>query len=213
MNKPVIAVDGTAGSGKGTLARRLADHFDYAYLDTGLLYRAVGFLTLELTKGRKEISEDIACSTVSSITPEILKNPLLRSEEITNYASQIASLPAVRQKLIERQQAFAQNPPEGSAGAVLDGRDIGTVICPKAPFKFFLNAQIEVRAARRLKELLEAGETAIHSRVLKDIQERDARDKSRNIAPLVIADDAVTMDTSKMNSNAVFHKALEFINK
>ena len=213
MNKPVIAVDGTAGSGKGTLARRLADHFDYAYLDTGLLYRAVGFLTLELTKGRKEISEDIACSTVSSITPEILKNPLLRSEEITNYASQIASLPAVRQKLIERQQAFAQNPPEGSAGAVLDGRDIGTVICPKAPFKFFLNAQIEVRAARRLKELLEAGETAIHSRVLKDIQERDARDKSRNIAPLVIADDAVTMDTSKMNSNAVFLKALEFINK
>ena len=213
MNKPVIAVDGTAGSGKGTLARRLADHFDYAYLDTGLLYRAVGFLTLELTKGRKEISEDIACSTVSSITPEILKNPLLRSEEITNYASQIASLPAVRQKLIERQQAFAQNPPEGSAGAVLDGRDIGTVICPKAPFKFFLNAQIEVRAARRLKELLEAGETAIHSRVLKDIQERDARDKSRNIAPLVIADDAVTLDTSKMNSNAVFFKALEFINK
>ena len=213
MNKPVIAVDGTAGSGKGTLARRLADHFDYAYLDTGLLYRAVGFLTLELTKGRKEISEDIACSTVSSITPEILKNPLLRSEEITNYASQIASLPAVRQKLIERQQAFAQNPPEGSAGAVLDGRDIGTVICPKAPFKFFLNAQIEVRAARRLKELLEAGETAIHSRVLEDIQERDARDKSRNIAPLVIADDAVTMDTSKMNSNAVFLKALEFIYK
>ncbi|MBD19996.1 MAG: cytidylate kinase [Rhodospirillaceae bacterium] len=213
MNKPVIAVDGTAGSGKGTLARRLADHFDYAYLDTGLLYRAVGFLTLELTKGCKEISEDIACSTVSSITPEILKNPLLRSEEITNYASQIASLPAVRQKLIERQQAFAQNPPEGSAGAVLDGRDIGTVICPKAPFKFFLNAQIEVRAARRLKELLEAGETAIHSRVLKDIQERDARDKSRNIAPLVIADDAVTLDTSKMNSNAVFFKALEFINK
>ncbi len=213
MNKLVIAVDGTAGSGKGTLARRLADHFNYAYLDTGLLYRAVGYLTLELTKGQRDISEDIACSTVSSITPEILKNPLLRSEKITNCASKIASLPAVRKKLIERQQAFAQNPPEGSAGAVLDGRDIGTVICPKAQFKFFLNAQIEVRAARRLKELLEAGETAIHSRVLKDIQERDARDRSRNIAPLAIADDAIVLDTSKMNSNAVFFKALEFMNK
>lgn len=213
MNKLVIAVDGTAGSGKGTLARRLADHFNYAYLDTGLLYRAVGYLTLELTKEHRDISEDIACSTVSSITPEILKNPLLRSEKITNCASKIASLPAVRKKLIERQQAFAQNPPEGSAGAVLDGRDIGTVICPKAQFKFFLNAQIEVRAARRLKELLEAGETAIHSRVLKDIQERDARDRSRNIAPLAIADDAIVLDTSKMNSNAVFFKALEFMNK
>jgi len=213
LNKLVIAVDGTAGSGKGTLARRLADHFNYAYLDTGLLYRAVGYLTLELTKEHRDISEDIACSTVSSITPEILKNPLLRSEKITNCASKIASLPAVRKKLIERQQAFAQNPPEGSAGAVLDGRDIGTVICPKAQFKFFLNAQIEVRAARRLKELLEAGETAIHSRVLKDIQERDARDRSRNIAPLAIADDAIVLDTSKMNSNAVFFKALEFMNK
>ncbi len=213
MKKPVIAVDGTAASGKGTLARRLAKHFNYAYLDTGLLYRAVGYMTITLYDGQEEINQEMAISAISSITPELLKNPLLRSAEVTDFASKIATMPLVRQQLKKRQQNFANNPPKTFGGAVLDGRDIGTVICPDANYKFFLDALIEVRAARRVKELLEMGVDAIHARVLQDMRERDSRDRSRSLAPLVRADDAFTLDTTKIDIEVVFNKALEFINK
>ena len=213
MKKPVIAVDGTAASGKGTLARRLAKHFNYAYLDTGLLYRAVGYMTITLYDGQEEINQEMAISAISSITPELLKNPLLRSAEVTDFASKIATMPLVRQQLKKRQQNFANNPPKTFDGAVLDGRDIGTVICPDANYKFFLDALIEVRAARRVKELLEMGVDAIHARVLQDMRERDSRDRSRSLAPLVRADDAFTLDTTKIDIEVVFNKALEFINK
>jgi len=213
VKKPVIAVDGTAASGKGTLARRLAKHFNYAYLDTGLLYRAVGYMTITLYDGQEEINQEMAISAISSITPELLKNPLLRSAEVTDFASKIATMPLVRQQLKKRQQNFANNPPKTFDGAVLDGRDIGTVICPDANYKFFLDALIEVRAARRVKELLEMGVDAIHARVLQDMRERDSRDRSRSLAPLVRADDAFTLDTTKIDIEVVFNKALEFINK
>ena len=213
MKKPVIAVDGTAASGKGTLARRLAKHFNYAYLDTGLLYRAVGYMTITLYDRQDDINQEMAISAISSITPELLKNPLLRSAEVTDCASKIAVMPLVRKQLKKRQQNFANNPPKPFSGAVLDGRDIGTVICPNANYKFFLDALIEVRAERRVKELLEMGVDAIHARVLQDMRERDKRDSSRSLAPLVIADDAFTLDTTKMDMEVVFNKALEFINK
>ena len=213
MKKPVIAVDGTAASGKGTLARRLAKHFNYAYLDTGLLYRAVGYMTITLYDRQDDINQEMAISAISSITPELLKNPLLRSAEVTDYASKIAIMPLVRKQLKKRQQNFANNPPKPFGGAVLDGRDIGTVICPNANYKFFLDALIEVRAERRVKELLEMGVDAIHARVLQDMRERDNRDSSRSLAPLVIADDAFALDTTKMDMEVVFNKALEFINK
>jgi len=213
VKKPVIAVDGTAASGKGTLARRLAKHFNYAYLDTGLLYRAVGYMTITLYDRQDDINQEMAISAISSITPELLKNPLLRSAEVTDYASKIAIMPLVRKQLKKRQQNFANNPPKPFGGAVLDGRDIGTVICPNANYKFFLDALVEVRAERRVKELLEMGVDAIHARVLQDMRERDNRDSSRSLAPLVIADDAFALDTTKMDMEVVFNKALEFINK
>ena len=213
MKKLVIAVDGTAASGKGTLARRLAKHFNYAYLDTGLLYRAVAYITITLYDGQDDINQEMALTAISSITPELLRNPLLRSAEVTKYASKIAAMPLVRKQLKKRQQNFANNPPKIFGGAVLDGRDIGTVICPEANYKFFLDALIEVRAERRVKELLGMGVEAIHARVLQDMRERDSRDSSRSLAPLVIADDAFTLDTTKMDIEVVFNKALEFINK
>ena len=213
MTKPVIAVDGTAASGKGTLARRLAQRLGYAYLDTGLLYRATAFMTLTLFPKQGEISEEMALTAVNAITSETMENPALRDEETTQRASQVAAMPAVRTALIEQQRIFAKNPPDGAAGAILDGRDIGTVICPDADHKIYVDADVEVRAARRVKELLERGDEAIHARVLQDMRERDARDSSRSVAPLVAAEDAFIMDTTRMNADAAFATALEFISK
>jgi len=213
MTTPVIAVDGTAASGKGTLARRLARQLGYGYLDTGLLYRATGFMTLSLYPDREDITEEMAIEAVQAITPETMENPALRDEETTQRASKVAAMPLVRAALIEQQRNFAKNPPDGTVGAILDGRDIGTVICPNADHKIYVDADVEIRAARRVKELLERGDEAIHARVLQDMRERDARDSSRSVAPLVPADDAFIMDTTKMDANAAFAAALEFISK
>ena len=207
----VIAIDGSAASGKGTLSRRLAEHFGYAYLDTGLLYRAMAYLTLSLWTERNDISEEMINLAASSITPNILQNAALRDERVTERASILATIPKVRAALILQQRVFARNPPDNAIGAILDGRDIGTVICPNATFKFFVDADIEVRAARRVKELLERGVEAIYARVLQDMRERDARDSTRNIAPLVPAKDAFVIDTTKLNAEAAFTAALEFI--
>ena len=213
MTTPVIAVDGTAASGKGTLARRLARHLGYSYLDTGLLYRATGYMTLSLYPDQEDITEEMAIEAVQAIRPETMENAALRDEETTQRSSKVAAMPLVRAALIEQQRNFAKSPPLGAAGAILDGRDIGTVICPDADHKIYVDAGVEVRAARRVKELLERGDEAIHARVLQDMRERDARDSSRSIAPLVPADDAFIMDTTRVDADAVFTAALEFISK
>ena len=213
MTTPVIAVDGTAASGKGTLARRLARQLGYSYLDTGLLYRATGYMTLSLYPDQEDITEEMAIEAVQAIRPETMENAALRDEETTQRSSKVAAMPLVRAALIEQQRNFAENPTDGAGGAILDGRDIGTVICPNADHKIYVDADLEIRAARRVKELLERGDEAIYARVLQDMRERDARDRSRSIAPLVPADDAFIMDTTRVDADAVFTAALEFISK
>ncbi len=213
MTTPVIAIDGTAASGKGTLARRLARQLGYAYLDTGLLYRATALMTLTLFPEQNDISEEMALKAVNAITAETMENPTLRDEETTQRASKVAAIPAVRTALIEQQRKFAKTPPDGADGAILDGRDIGTVICPDADHKIYVDADVKVRAERRVKELLERGDEAIHACVLQDMRERDARDSSRSVAPLVAADDAFIMDTTRMDADVAFATALEFISK
>ena len=205
----IIAVDGPAAAGKGTLARRLADHFGLILLDTGLLYRAVGLKTLR--GGADPSDREAAAQAAAELDEEDLRDPGLRSDEAANAASKAGAIPEVRAALLDFQRRFAAFPPDDAAGAVLDGRDIGTVVCPDADAKIFVTASIEVRAARRLKELRERGREAIHSRVLRDMQERDRRDSGRDVAPLEPAEDAFVLDTSELDPDAVFAEALKFI--
>ncbi len=205
----VIAIDGPAASGKGTLARRLAEAFNLAYLDTGSLYRATGVATLRAggDPGRE------ADAVKSAQTLDITKySPAdLRTEEAGGAASKVAAIPGVRAALLDFQRKFAVSPPAGKQGAVLDGRDIGTVVCPDATVKFFIEADLETRVIRRVKELQEKGENIIESRVRADMEARDARDKDRSVAPLKAAGDAFILDTSKMNADEVFAKAKAII--
>ncbi len=205
----LIAVDGPAASGKGTLARRIARHFGFAYLDTGLLYRAVG--NAVIAKGNDFSTPDAAIAAAEKLTPESLENPDLRSEAAGEAASRAAAIPEVRDALVTFQKDFAASPPDGKPGAVLDGRDIGTVICPDADRKIFVDADISVRAERRVKELRERDVDAIHSRVLQNMRERDARDRSRSVAPLAPAKDAFVLDTTSLDADAAFAAALEYI--
>jgi CMP/dCMP kinase len=202
----VIAIDGPAAAGKGTLARRLARHLGYAYLDTGLLYRAVGMRMLD--GGVEPWNSSAAAKAAEGLAAENLHRPDLRSDEAANAASHVASIPSVRRALLAFQRRFAESPPNGEAGAVLDGRDIGTVVCPGADLKLFVTASPEVRAARRLKELRERGLEAIDTGVLREMQERDARDSTRIVSPLVPASDAIVIDTSGLDPDAVLAAAL-----
>ncbi len=206
----IIAIDGPAASGKGTLARRLARHFGLAHLDTGKLYRAVGLLALEAGQ-----PQDPACAEAAArrLRLEHLGDPRLREERVTQAASVVAAIPPVRQALLAFQQDFARHPPGGEGGAVLDGRDIGTVICPAAEAKLFLTASLEARARRRWQELRESGVEAIYERVLQDMRDRDARDRQRQTAPLVPADDAFVLDTTALDADAAFRAALDFIGR
>jgi cytidylate kinase len=210
ISSPIIAVDGPAASGKGTLARRLARHFGYAYLDTGLLYRAIAFSTRNASEQAK-IDEKTAVLAAETLDPSNMDEAALRTDEIAQAASQIAAMEGVRHALVGLQRRFAAHPPGGAAGAVLDGRDIGTVICPGAQAKFFVDADVEVRAARRVKELLERGVAAIHARVLQEMRERDERDRLRSVAPLVPAEDAYILNTTEMDADAAFAAALNYI--
>ena len=203
----IIAVDGPAAAGKGTLARRLAGHFGLPYLDTGLLYRAVGMAVVE-AGGDPETAED-AAAAARSLDPGRLADPRLRSETAADAASKVAAIPAVRAALLDFQRRFANAP----AGAVLDGRDIGTVVCPHAGIKIFVTASLEMRAERRLKELQGKGVSAIPERVLADMRERDARDAARDAAPLVPAEDAIVLDTSALNAEAAFAAAVAIISE
>ncbi len=205
----IIAIDGPAGAGKGTLARRLAAHFRFAFLDTGLLYRAVGHAML--AAGASPEDPVAATRAAQALDPASLDVPALRGDEAANAASKVSAIPAVRTALLAFQRRFAVAPPGGARGAVLDGRDVGTVVCPDANVKFFLTATPEVRAERRVKELRERGLEAIYARVLRDMNERDARDRERAVAPLTPAQDALVLDTSTLDADAVFERALRHI--
>ena len=205
----IIAVDGPSASGKGTLARRLAAALNLAYLDTGMIYRATAARLL--AAGQDPSDPGAARAAAESLDLKDLERPDLRQEEVGQAASVVAAIPAVRAALLEMQRRFAARPPAGTAGAVLDGRDIGTVVCPDAAVKLFVTASLETRAARRHKELLERGETSIHARVVREMAARDARDSQRATAPLKPAPDAFVLDTSEMDVDAAFEAAMRIV--
>jgi cytidylate kinase len=209
----IIAVDGPAAAGKGTLSRRLAAHFGLAHLDTGALYRAVALAVLKA--GGDAADPDTCVAAAKALAHETLDDPEIRSERTAAAASKLAPIPEVRAVLLAFQRDFAAHPPgnaQGEArGAVLDGRDIGTVVCPDAEVKLFVTASAEARAERRLAELRERGIEAISSDVLQDMKERDARDQARAVAPMVAAQDAIVLDTTELDADAAFEEALERI--
>lgn len=209
----IIAIDGPAASGKGTLARRLARHFGLAHLDTGKLYRAVALTMLEA--GGDPYDAPAAEKAALGLDLSLLGDRRLRGDEIARTASIVAAIPAVRAALLKVQRAFARQPPEVEnrpvKGAVLDGRDIGTVVCPDAAVKLFVVASVEARAERRVKELRESGAEAIYETVLQGMKERDARDSERRAAPLSAAPDAVTIDTTMLDPDQVFERASDLI--
>ncbi|MGB0683872.1 MAG: (d)CMP kinase [Magnetovibrionaceae bacterium] len=207
----VIAIDGPAAAGKGTLAKRLAGHLDFALLDTGLLYRAVGWKVLEA--GADPEDEAAALSQAKALTVEDLKSDQLRRDETAQAASKVAVIQSVRAELLAFQRDFATKPPLGAKGAILDGRDIGTVVCPDADAKLFVTASVEVRSARRVKELRDRGEEVIEARVLQDMKDRDERDQSRATAPLKPAEDAHVIDTSDMDADQALKAALAVISQ
>ena len=205
---PVIAIDGPAASGKGTIARRIAAALGYAHLDTGTLYRVVGLAVLKLHKDPAD--PQAATHAVQALDMSLLEDRALRSAETGVAASKVAAIPAVREALLEFQRNFAANPP-GGKGAVLDGRDIGTIICPDATVKLFVTATPEIRARRRFAELKAQGSNRAEDEVLADIHARDARDSGRAIAPLRPATDAHLLDTSHLDIEAAVARALEII--
>ena len=205
----VIAVDGPAASGKGTLSNSLANHFDFARLDTGLIYRALGLKVLG--DGTDTSDKQKVISLANQLSFDDLNQENLRSEKVGAVASRVAAIPDVRAVLLKFQRDFAAHPPAEKSGVVLDGRDIGTIVCPNANFKIFLIADKDVRATRRFKELQERGLRAIYSQILRDIVDRDARDSFRSVAPLEPAKDAFVLDTSKLSVDATFVAALRYI--
>jgi len=210
----MIAIDGPAAAGKGTLAKRLASEFKLALLDTGLLYRAVGKKALDGgvdLSGERDSYEAPSTDLARNLKPEDLEAEGLRADETAQAASKVSAVPGVRAALLDFQREFAAHPPEGYNGAILDGRDIGTVVCPDAPVKLFVTASTEVRAERRFKELQERGEEAIYARVLQDMKERDARDQGRDVSPLEPAEDSFLLDTSDLDADQAFAKALAYI--
>lgn len=205
----IVAIDGPAAAGKGTLARRLAAHLGLAYLDTGLIYRAVGKKVMDQGKDPEDVAA--AEAAAKALSPTDLEADGLRTDEAAQAASKVSAIPVVRAALLEFQRSFAAHPPAGKKGAVLDGRDIGTVVCPDAPVKLFVTAATEVRAERRFKELQDRGLEAIYARVLEEMKVRDARDSSRAASPLEPAKDAHIIDTSALDADQVFAQALEIV--
>ena len=193
-----VAIDGPAASGKGTISRAVADHFGFAYLDTGLLYRAVG---------RKVMDGVDPIDAAQNLLADDLSADDLRTAPVAQAASKAAAIPEVRQALVDFQRAFARR----LGGAVLDGRDIGTVICPEAQVKLFVTASDAVRAERRYLELAGKGQDVTREGVLADLQARDKRDREREAAPLAAAADAVVLDTSKMGIDEAVAKAVDTI--
>lgn len=201
----IITIDGPAASGKGSIARRLGAHFGYPHLDTGSLYRAVGLAMLQENQNLDD--SDAAAKVAENLPSELLDAAEIRTAEVGDAASKVAVHAAVRKALRGFQERFARQSP----GAVLDGRDIGTVICPQADVKLFITATVEIRATRRHKELLARGERIIYSRVLAELKVRDQRDATRKEGPLRLADDAFQIDTSDLDIEAAVATALTFI--
>ncbi len=203
----IIAIDGPAASGKGTIARRLAQHYGLPHLDTGLLYRATARVLLD--QGERLDDAERAVSAARGLALTDFEEERLRGAEIGEAASVVAAIPAVRAALLETQRAFATQ----ASGAVLDGRDIGTVICPDANAKLFVTARPETRAQRRALELRGRGERADYADVLADILRRDERDSGRSSAPLVAASDAILLDTSDLDVDAAVAAARAIVEK
>lgn len=203
----IIAIDGTAASGKGTVARRLAKHFEYHYLDTGSLYRAVARDCR--AKGFRAADRWAAVAIARGLNPSTLDDEGLRTPGVGEAASIVARLPEVRAALLHYQRSYAQLKP----GAVLDGRDIGTVVCPNADVKIFVDAAPEVRSKRRFLELKSAGSTVSEADVLEQIKRRDARDAERDQAPMEVAGDAYLLDTTDLDIETVFVTALGVIKR
>lgn len=197
-----MAIDGPAGAGKGTIGRAVAERFGFAHLDTGLLYRAVGMQALD--DGRGVIDQHWAAELARRLEPGDLERPGLRSALAAQAASKVAALPEVRAALVEFQRSFARR----VGGAVVDGRDIGTVICPEAEAKLYVTASDEVRAGRRAKEL---GPDVSVERVLADLRARDARDAERAEAPMKPAEDALLLDTTELSIDAAVAEAVAYV--
>jgi len=205
----VIAVDGTAACGKGTLARLLARHYGFAHLDSGALYRLAALGVIEANGD--PANEDDAVKAARLIAPARIADPMIRRDDVGRAASQVAAIPAVRRALFEYQRNFAQHPPNNAPGAVIDGRDIGTVIAPDATAKLFIDARADVRAHRRWLELQNMGIVRDEADVLAELNVRDAADKNRPISPLVQAVDAALLDTSDLGIDAAFAAALALV--
>lgn len=218
----IIAIDGPAASGKGTIAKKLAAQFDFAHMDTGALYRLTGWRVLE-TGGDPENEADALAAAEylrDNFSPEMTDIPEIRTDEAGNAASKVGVFSKVRQTLDGLQVNFAKNPPGVKKGAVLDGRDIGTVICPEADVKLYITASTEVRAKRRFEELKNKGEnkgdsitilSPTYKDVLRDMKQRDQRDAGRDAAPLKAADDAIIIDTSDLSAEDAYAKALAVV--
>ncbi|MEP3946397.1 (d)CMP kinase [Ascidiaceihabitans sp.] len=193
-----VAIDGPAAAGKGTISKAVAAHFSFAHLDTGLLYRAVGARVLDGARAEE---------AAAALRAEDLDGDILRTAAVAQAASKVATIPQVRAALVDFQRSFARR----AGGAVLDGRDIGTVICPQAEVKLFVSARAEVRAARRYEELKTKGGVDSFETVLADVRARDARDADRAHAPMVAADDAILVDTSDLSIAAAVAEAIEVV--
>ena len=201
----IIAIDGPAASGKGTLGKRLAHHYGYRHLDTGVIYRAVAKALLD---ARADLSDEaLAIAAALELDPEKFGDPVLKTQKVGDAASVVSAIPGVRRALVNFQRQFAADPP----GAVLDGRDIGTVICPDADVKIFVMADPKVRARRRTLEARARGEDANETEVLADILKRDERDRNRAIAPLRAAADAYLLDNSQLDIEGGVRAAIEIV--
>ena len=201
----IIAIDGPAACGKGTLGKRVTAHYGLAHLDTGTLYRAVARETL--ARGADPADAGAAASVARTLDPASLADPGLRAQRLGETASVVARHPEVREALLAYQRSFSRQKP----GAVLDGRDIGTVICPDADVKLFVTATPEERARRRFRELTQTGSPVTEAEIFDDIRRRDERDANRAAAPLVRAEDAVLLDTTNLDIDAAFRAAIELI--
>ncbi len=211
MNKHflTIAIDGPSAAGKGTLSKKIAQHYNLAHMDTGLLYRSVGYLTLQ--SGNDLADSQAVNQAAGSLTTHHLSLEVLREDRIAQAASQIAVHAAVRETLRVFQRAFAANPPEDKHGSVLDGRDIGTRILPEAHYKFFITASLEARAERRYLEFRQQGIDCLLTDVLSEMYARDERDHQRTVAPLAAASDAVVVDTSCLSISEAFQTLCAYI--
>jgi CMP/dCMP kinase len=201
----IIAIDGPAASGKGTLAKRLAQHYGYRHLDTGVIYRAVAHALMRT--GADLRNEALAVAAAQALDPREFGDPALKSQQVGEGASVVSAIPRVREVLVDFQQQFAATPP----GAVLDGRDIGTVICPHADVKIFVVADPKVRAQRRTEEVRARGEVADEAAVLADILKRDERDRNRSVAPLKQAADAYLLDNTNLDIEAGVRAAIDIV--